>query len=139
MSGYPGFYPVSADRYPDDRGVVSVIEHGARHGFVAARTFVIDFADNAVRAQHVTSCSEMIMTLRGAVRIDLDNGQGPHSTTAREGDGAFFVAAGVWRGLVALEPGTRVLVLADAPYAVTHHPAGIDPDMIQAAMRSYPG
>jgi len=135
---YHGFHAVVTERFTDGRGTLTVMEHETRHVFTASRTFLIQFADDAVRAAHVTSCSEILVTLRGAVRIEVDNGEGPHAQTARPEDGAFFVAAGAWRRLVALEPGSQMLVLTDAPYAATYHPDEIVPGMIDEAVRRYP-
>ena len=84
-------------------------------------TFSIGGPDGTTRAEHATSCNQMLIVLQGKVRLDLDNGSALHSVTGTPLDAAFLVVAGVWRSVVALEPESLVMVLADASYEDTRY------------------
>ena len=122
--------------FVDQRGSLSVFEHYEQMGFVARRTFFIEFAgaghDAPARAEHATSCNQILVALRGKLRLDLDNGTARHSVTGKALSAGFLVAAGVWRRVVALEPATLLMVLADASYAETRYFSAPMPDIIAA-------
>jgi hypothetical protein len=136
---YQGLVVSSPTKFTDHRGALSVLEHGRDLGFVARRTFFIAFApggpEGMTRAEHATSCNQMLVTLRGRMRLDLDNGTARHSVTAPPLGAAFLVAAGVWRRIVALEPDTLLMVLADASYADTQYFPVPMPDLVAANAR----
>lgn len=136
MVAFRGLRIASPASFVDQRGGLSVFEHGLQMGFVARRTFFIEFAgagpEAPARAEHATSCNQLLVALRGKVRIDLDNGTARHSVTGTALGAGFLVAAGVWRRIVALEPHTLLMVLADASYAETRYFTAPMPDLIAA-------
>ena len=136
---YRGLLIASPADFMDHRGKLSVLEHGRDMGFDAKRTFFMEFAgggpDGMVRAEHATSCNQLLVTLRGTIRLDLDNGAARLSVIATPLKAAYLVAAGVWRRVVALEADALLMVLADKSYAETRYFPVPMPDMIDANVR----
>ena len=140
---FRGLLIASPTEFIDQRGKLSVLEHEGLMGFVAKRTFFIEFADGdpdrMVRAEHATSCSQLLVTLRGMIRLDLDNGKARHSVVGAPLCAAFLVAAGVWRRVVALEPHTLLMVLANASYKDTQYFPVPMPDLIDRELQGASG
>ncbi len=127
-----GLRSIRPEVYRDVRGQLSVIEL-ERLGLFATRAFFIDFHHVPVgtaRAEHATSCAQLLVPLRGTFRLDLDNGERSLTLTGRASETAYLIAPGVWRRIANMDEDCLVMVLADQSYEGTTYFPHAMPDLI---------
>jgi hypothetical protein len=109
--------------FTDARGLLAVSEHFREFDLAAKRTFFIGFPDDegslAPRAEHAPSCNQILVLVRGAIQVDVDNGTEKCEWRCDTPFRGLYLASGIWRRVIALEPGSLVMVLADASYEET--------------------
>jgi hypothetical protein len=104
----------------DDRGSLVVIEEQDSLPFIPKRIFFITVpSSSSVRAAHSSLCEELIVTVNGAVTIDLDNGEQQMSLRLEEKNKALWLRPGVWIKLKEFTPGTIILVAASLLFSET--------------------
>ncbi|GJD44208.1 hypothetical protein AFCDBAGC_2074 [Methylobacterium cerastii] len=106
----------------DPRGRLVAFEAFDNLPFVPQRVFVMEVDDATVtRGGHANSCDEVIVALRGAATIALDNGE-ETATVRLNGDHApLWISAGILIRLENFEAGTLLLVCASERYGDTRH------------------
>lgn len=116
--------------HSDERGVLGVIEVEGGVDFDIRRVFHITVDDpGVIRADHASNEIQLIVTVRGGVTVDLDNGLQATSVRLSNDGMGLRIDRGVWRRLRGFQPGTVLLVVSDRTYAETMHFSTPRPDL----------
>ena len=118
--------------HEDERGSLVAFEEQNGLPFAPRRIFYITVRDSSsIRAGHAGTSEELIITMTGAVKVELDNGIRQSSLRLADSNKALWVRSGVWLRLKEFAPGTVLLVVASLLYAETRHYNQPQPLLIQ--------
>jgi WxcM-like protein len=106
---------VHLDRISDARG--SLLPFGSTPFDVKNVFFIRDCPPDAIRAEHATSCEEVIVALSSTVTIDLDNGTEQELLRLTSPEEALVIAPGVWVRLREFTEDTALVVLSSEAHA----------------------
>jgi WxcM-like protein len=124
---------VHLDRISDSRG--SLLPFG-RTPFDAKNVFFIrDCPQDAIRAEHATSCEEVIVALNSTVTVDLDNGAEQESVRLGDPEKALVVGPGVWLRLREFTEETALVVLSSEAHQDVERFDRPNPALLDAAER----
>ncbi len=119
----------------DPRGRLVAFEAFDNLPFAPQRVFVMQIDDATVtRGGHANSCDEVIVALRGAATIALDNGEETGRVRLDGDHAALWISAGIVIRLEKFEAGTLLLVCASERYGETRHFAEPQADLIASGL-----
>jgi len=118
--------------HEDERGCLVALEEQGGLPFAPRRIFYITVPDSSsIRAGHAGTSEELIITITGAVKVELDNGIQQSTLRLADSNKALWVRPGVWLRIKEFAPGTVLLVVASLLYAETRHYNEPQPRLIQ--------
>lgn len=102
----------------DERGSLIALEAATGVPFAIERVYYIfGTREGVVRGLHAhRRLTQWAVCVAGACTIDLDDGRTQQSVPLDRPDLALEIGPMVWREMRDFEPGTVLMVLADAPY-----------------------
>ena len=102
----------------DERGSLIALEAATGVPFAIERVYYIfGTREGVVRGLHAhRRLTQWAVCVAGACTIDLDDGRTQQSVRLDRPDLALEIGPMVWREMRDFEPGTVLMVLADAPY-----------------------
>ena len=116
-------YPSGATLYEiphfvDDRGALNVLEIERELPFGCQRIFyTYTIPEGQVRGEHAHKrCEQFLISLRGEVRVSVDNGAVRDEFTLDTPSKGLWLPAGCWGELLGHSPDSILLVLASLPY-----------------------
>lgn len=134
MEAIKGAALLEQNVHSDLRGRLVAFEAFDNLPFVPQRVFVMEVDDSRVtRGGHANSCDEVIVALRGAATIALDNGEQTTSVRLNGDHRALWISAGIVIRLENFEVGTMLLVCASERYGRTRHFATPQTELVAAA------
>jgi hypothetical protein len=124
---------VQLDRFRDSRG--SLLPFGSTPFDVKNVFFIRDCPPDAIRAEHATSCEEVIVALRSTVTVELDNGTEQELLRLGSPEEALVVAPGVWLRLRDFTEDTALVVLSSEAHADVERFDRPNPALLEHAER----
>jgi len=87
-------------------------------GITVRRVFTVtEVPAGGIRGDHAhRDCSQVVVCLRGAVRIVIDDGRDAITVSLGGSEEALFIPPGLWNHLTFEGPDTVVAVFCDQPY-----------------------
>ena len=109
---------IELDVRGDERGSLIALEAATGVPFAIERVYYIfGTREGVVRGLHAhRRLTQWAVCVAGACTIDLDDGRTQQSVRLDRPDLALEIGPMVWREMRDFEPGTVLMVLADAPY-----------------------
>ncbi len=110
---------ISASRFVDATGTLSVLEHPESLPFKVERVFWLsNISLGAIRGQHAhLDLRQVLVCLKGSCSLELLNVIGESQTiTLIEGGSVLYIEGIVWRTLKDFTTDCCLLVLCDKPY-----------------------
>jgi dTDP-4-dehydrorhamnose 3,5-epimerase-like enzyme len=115
----PKWRPISINRFFEDSGVLSVIEHPATLPFVVERVFwLTDVALNATRGGHAhEDLQQVLFCAKGSCNIELIDQAGKAECIglSQQSEG-LYLEGNVWRTMTEFSADCCLMVLCDRPY-----------------------
>lgn len=137
MEAIKGAALLEQNVHSDLRGRLVAFEAFDNLPFIPQRVFVLEVDDSRVtRGGHANSCDEVIVALRGAATIALDNGDETTSVRLKGDHHALWISAGIVIRLENFEVGTLLLVCASERYGRTRHFATPQAGLVASAARA---
>ena len=114
----PGVQFIEVDTHIDERGSLSYLEFESKLGFLPKRFFYLSsISKDAIRGDHAhKECFQFLISLRGSVSIQFDNGFRTSTIHLEEGNKGLLVRPMIWAKLSQFSTQALILVLASHNY-----------------------
>jgi len=124
---------VKLPKHADSRGCLIALDRDQSLPFDVRRVYCIyQGPAKSVRGEHATSAHCALVALRGAVEVDLDNGQEQASVHLSRIDQALCIHSGVWLRLRNFANGAILLVAASQLYAESGYFDRPNPELLKS-------